>query len=217
MNDNVFREIDEELRRDRLLALWRKYGRLAIGGALAVVVVVAAQVGWEEYSRQQTLAVGVQYHTATELLGQGNEDTARAAFAMIGKEGGEGYASLARFHEAALVSAKGDTEGAIQIYREIAEDGDTPVTLRNLARILGAYRRIDREDPDTLVSELEPLAAAESPWRHSALEITALVAIRSGERAKAREIYTGLAADPDAPEMLRQRAEEMSTALGEGS
>jgi len=217
VNDNVFREIDEELRRDRLLALWRKYGRLAIGGALAVVVVVAAQVGWEEYSRQQTLAVGVQYHTATELLGQGNEDTARAAFAMIGKEGGEGYASLARFHEAALVSAKGDTEGAIQIYREIAEDGDTPVTLRNLARILGAYRRIDREDPDTLVSELEPLAAAESPWRHSALEITALVAIRSGERAKAREIYTGLAADPDAPEMLRQRAEEMSTALGEGS
>ena len=135
MNDNVFREIDEELRRDRLLALWRKYGRLAIGGALAVVVVVAAQVGWEEYSRQQTLAVGVQYHTATELLGQGNEDTARPAFAMIGKEGGEGYASLARFHEAALVSAKGDTEGAIQIYREIAEDGDTPVDVIGRASV----------------------------------------------------------------------------------
>lgn len=217
MNDNVFREIDEELRRDRLLALWRKYGRFAIGGALAVVIIVAAKGGWEKYSRQQTLATGVQYHTATELLGQGNEDTARAAFAMIAKEGSEGYASLARFHEAALVSAKGDTEGAIQIYREITEDGGAPVTLRNLARILGAYRRIDREDPDTLLSELEPLTAAGSSWRHSALEITALVAIRSGERAKAREIYTRLAADPDAPEMLRQRAEEMSTALGEES
>ena len=218
MNDDVvFREIDEELRRDRLLALWQRYGRLIIGSAIAVVLVVAARAGWGEYSRQQILETSIRYHTATELLRQGNEDTAQAAFAMIAEEGDEGYASLARLHEAALVSAKGDTEGAIRIYREIAEDGGTPATLRDLARILGAYRRIDREDPKTLLSELEPLAAAESPWRHSALEITALVAIRSGERARAREIYIGLAADPDVPERLRQRAEEMSTALGEES
>jgi len=215
VNDNVFREIDEELRRDRLFALWRRYGRLVISAAIAVVIIAIAKVGWDEYTLRQTLVIGTQYHTATELLGQGNEDTARAAFAMIGKEGGKGYASLARLHEAAVVSAKGDTESAIQIYRAIADDSGTPETLRDLARILGAYRRIDREDPEALVSELEPLTAVGSPWRHSALEIIALIAIRSGEHVKAREIYTSLAADPDTPNMLQQRAEEMSAALSE--
>ncbi|MCE2510278.1 MAG: tetratricopeptide repeat protein [Alphaproteobacteria bacterium] len=213
MNDNVFREIDEELRRDRLLALWQRYGRLVIVGAVSLVVVVAAKVGWGEYDRRAGLEASLRYYTATELLQQGNEDAARAAFVLIAEDGREGYATLARLHEAALLSAKGDTEGAIRIYNAVAEDGDTPATLRSLARILGAYRRIDREEPATLVSEVEPLTAEDSPWRHSALEITALVAIRSGEKPKAREIYMGLAEDPDTPQALRQRAQDMASAL----
>ena len=217
MNDSVFREIDEELRRDRLLALWRKYGRFVIVSAVAVVAIVSMKVGWSEYTHRQALETSAEYYAANELLQQGNEDAARAAFGRIAEEGSEGYAALARLHEAARISSKGDIEGAIRIYDEIAEDGGAPRTLRNLALILSAYRRIDREDPETLLSEVEPLTAEDSPWRHSALEITALIALRSGERPKAREIYTKLAADPDAPQMLRQRAQDMTTALGEES
>lgn len=217
MNDNVFREIDEELRRDRLLALWKQYGRFAIGGVVALVAIVAMKVGWGEYSQHQALKAGMRYHAATELLRQGNEEAARAAFAFLAEDGGEGYAVLARLHEAALASSGGDIAGAIRLYGEIADDDDVPAAFRDLARILGAFRRVDREDPETLVEELAPLTAAENPWRHSALEITALVAIRTGETAKAREIYENLAADPKAPEMLGQRAKEMATALGEKS
>jgi len=213
--DNLFREINEEMRRDRFLALWQKYGRFLIGGVIALVVGVAGNVGWAEYSRQQALEVGARYHAAANLLQQGNEDIARAAFATLGQDSNGGYAILARLHEAALVSAKRDTEGAILLYREIAEDADVPVAFRDLAHIMGALRRIDRADPEKLVAELAPLRAMDSPWRHSALEITALVAIRTGERTKAREIYASLAEDITAPESLRQRAGEMVTALGE--
>lgn len=217
MNDTIFREINEELRRDRLLALWRKYGRLVIGGAVALVLVVAGKTGWDEYNRRQALADGLRYHVATELLRQGNEDAARAAFAALAEDGRGGYVTLARLHEAAIVSAQGDTEGAIRIYQAIAGDNSVPDSLRSLARILSAFRRIDREDPETLIGELAPLTGMENPWRHSALEITALVAIRAGEIGKAREIYTKLATDPEAPRMLRQRAEQMATALSEES
>ena len=217
MTDNLFREINEEMRQDRFRALWQKYGRFLIGGTIALVVAVAGNVGWSEYSRQQALESGAQYQVAASLLEQGNEEVARAAFASLGQDSTEGYAILARLHEAALVSAKRDAEGAILLYREIAEDADVPMAFRDLAHVLGALRRIDREDPEKLVAELAPLSAVDSPWRHSTLEITALVAIRMGERAKARKIYESLAGDDTAPESLRQRAGEMVTALGEKS
>lgn len=217
MDDNVFREIDEELRRDRLLALWRRYGRFVVGGVVALVAVVAASIGWEGYSRQQALETGAHYYAAVELLRQGNEDAARAAFADLAEDGEEGYAAMAHLHQAALLSAKGDVDGAIHHYREISKDSDVPPAFRGLAQILGALRRIDREDPETLTAELEPLTEMGNPWRHSALEITALVAMRVGERNKALAIYTSLAADPGTPKKMRQRAVEMGALLGEGS
>jgi hypothetical protein len=58
------------------------------------------------------------------------------------------------------------------------------------------------------------LTAGNSPWRHSALELTALLAQRSGDAAKAREIYTSLADDPTTPRQLRGRAAEMVAVLG---
>jgi hypothetical protein len=35
---DIFKEIDEELRRDRMEQVWRKHGRLIIGLAAAAVV-----------------------------------------------------------------------------------------------------------------------------------------------------------------------------------
>src|SRR5690606_13983382 len=44
--DNIFREIDEELRSDRMRSLWRRFAPYVIGAAVGVVVLVAANEGW---------------------------------------------------------------------------------------------------------------------------------------------------------------------------
>ena len=64
-----------------------------------------------------------------------------------------------------------------------------------------------------MTKRLQPLTEPGNPWRYSALEITAVLAHRSGDKAKAQEILTGLADDLDAPQALRQRATEMLAAL----
>ncbi len=60
---------------------------------------------------------------------------------------------------------------------------------------------------------MEPLAAAGEPFRATARELLALLALREGDRTDARALYTKIADDREAPSGLRQRATQMLTAL----
>ena len=73
---------------------------------------------------------------------------------------------------------------------------------------------LDKGDPTALRRDLEPLAAHNSAWRFTAIELSAALAVRSGDMAKARELYAKLADDSETPVGLRGRAAEMLAALG---
>ncbi len=66
-----------------------------------------------------------------------------------------------------------------------------------------------------LRGHLEPLAADGQPFHASARELLALIALREGDRAGARELYTKIADDREAPSGLHARAAQMLAALKE--
>ena len=103
--------------------------------------------------------------------------------------------------------------GMIKAYRAIAADADMAPELRNVATLLAGLHDIDSSDPVRLEQQLAALSVANSPWRHSALELAAIAAARAGDAAKAREYYTRIVDDPTAPPGLRARASEMLAAL----
>ncbi len=86
---------------------------------------------------------------------------------------------------------------------------------RDLALLLSVMHQMEAAGPAELIERLAPLTATDNPWRHSALEATAVLAFRSGARARAREIFTRLADDATTPRGMRARAAEMLAILGE--
>ena len=46
---DIFREIEDELRRDNLLQLWSRYGKYVIAVAVLAVVVAGAIVAWRDH------------------------------------------------------------------------------------------------------------------------------------------------------------------------
>jgi len=210
---DIFREIDEELRRDQLDKLWKRYGGYVIGFAVVIVLIVAAFVGWREYQRRQGEAASVRYAAALEIAGKEDAGKAAEAFGVLAREATGGPAVLARFQEAALRAKAGDAAGTIAIYKALAADGSVDAVYRELAQLLSAMHQLATADPKSLITDLEPLTKEDSPWRPSALELTALAHLRAGERDAARDIYKKLADDLAAPQALRQRAAEMAAAL----
>ena len=86
---------------------------------------------------------------------------------------------------------------------------------RSAATLLSVLHQIDAGDPGSLRGRLEPLAAEGEPFRATARELLALLALREGDRAGARELYAKIADDRAAPSGLRQRATQMLAALKE--
>lgn len=208
---DFIREVDEDLRRENLEKLWRKYGTYALGAAVLVVLATAANVGWQRYSASLAVERAHQYDAALQLLAN-SDPTAADALLEVGDDE-DGYAVLALLHAAAVKAEAGDAAGATAIYERLAKDSGTDRQLRDLAVVLLALHTVDTADAAELTQRLQPLTAEDSPWRYSALEITALLARRAGDIEKAKQILTALADDLHAPQSLRRRATEMLAAL----
>jgi hypothetical protein len=213
---DIFREVDEDLRRDRLEQLWKRYGAWIIAAALLIVGATAAFTAWREYQAYQARLEGVAYTEAVGLAQAGQQEQAIDALAGIADGADDGHGLLARFEAAALRAQEGDKAAAIAAYQAIADDGGIDQLYRDLATVLGALHAIGDGEAQPIIARLQPIASGDSPWRPTALEVTALAQLRAGDKAAALETYKRLADDLAAPPGLRGRAAEMVQALGTG-
>ena len=212
----IFREVDEDVRKERYLKLWKAYGAYAIAFAVVVAVAVAGGVGWDRYRQSEREADGLRFAQALQLTQEGRHTEAAAAFAELGGSASAGYRTLSRFQEASALARAGDSAAAVAVYDGIAGDGGAEDALRDLAGLLAVMQLLDNAAPGELDLRLEPLVREDGVWRYSARELSGLVAQKRGEVAQAREIFAALAADPGAPAGVRSRAAEMFAALGGG-
>ena len=210
---DIFREVDEDLRHQRYSELWGRYGTYVIGAALAIVLAVAGGQGWRTYQTSAQEEEGQRFARAIGAAERGETDAAAAAFAGLAAEASSGYAILARFRQAAVLTKGGDREGAVRVYESIAADDNFDPTWRDLAVIYIATHTLDSADAGSLRARLEQITAAESPWRHSAHELIGLLVERTGGQEEARTIFEALAQDKTAPVNLRKRAERLTAVL----
>ncbi len=183
---------------------------------MLAVIIASAVVGWRNYQQSQRYEQGLKYAQALDLARADKTGAAMTAFAELAAEAGAGYAELARLQEAALLAKAGDGAGAAAVYEQVIDDSGANRIFRDLALILLALTIADNADPQALTGRLAPLTVEDSPWRHSALEVTALLHLRARDEAQAREIFTTLADDTTAPRNMRARASEMLASLGKG-
>ncbi|HEX6014193.1 MAG TPA: tetratricopeptide repeat protein [Geminicoccaceae bacterium] len=214
-SEEFIREVDEELRRDQLAKLWRRYGALVVALAVLVVAATAAKVGWDQWRQRHMAAEALRFAAAEQALAAGRDAEAAEQFAALAAEGDTGYAALARLKEAEAKLALKDEAGAVAALGRLAGEGaEDDLILRDLGALLALQREIDQGDPAELARRLEPLAAGDSPWRHRARELQALVAIRAGELERARGILAELSRDVGVPPTQQRRAEELLQAIG---
>ncbi|HML10127.1 MAG TPA: tetratricopeptide repeat protein [Stellaceae bacterium] len=209
---DIFREIDEELRRDNLLKLWKQYGRYVIAAAVVVMLIAGGIVAWRNHQLSLRQAQSERYQAALALLQQGKDAEAAKIFTTVGTEGGA-YGQLAAFEAADLSARSGDVKGAIAAYDKLAASTDLAPELRDAATLLSIMNGFADSDPQTIIDRLKPLAGGDSPWRGTALDLTAAAKLKAGDQTGALDIYKQLAADTAGPEGLRERAAEMAAIL----
>ena len=211
---DIFREVDEDLRHERYLKLWRRWrywllgvGVAALGAAVAYVMIADAR----ESARE---AEGRQFAAAMAGIESGRGSEAVEQLAMLSADSETGYAALARLAEADARAGRGDISGAIFVYDQIAADSRLDPLYRDLGALLAAQRLVDRASAAEVNQRLAPLLAGHSPWRPLAAELSAIAELRAGNETAARSLFAELVSDPAAPLGMRQRAAELLMSLG---
>lgn len=213
--DDIIREIEDDLRSDRLKRLWQRYHVLVYILAGLIVVAVAGYQYWRHIDAQRRAAESARYVAAMQQAERGDLKGAVEAFEALGHDAGGGYGTLARLYDADLRARQGDIEGALLRYDAIAGDSGADRQFRDLAVLLGAGLRVDRDDAASVTQRLQPLLADDNPWRFSARELVAAAALRAGNTADAHTALTRLSDDLQAPPGIRARAAELLKSLGE--
>ncbi len=212
--DAFIREVDEELRHERLLRLWKRFGPYLIALAVLIVLGTAAKVGYDRW-RDKRMAEEADRFRAAELALARDPEEAAELWLELAEESESGLGVLARFRAAAALREAGRAEEALEVLRRAAETAEEEL-VRELARLLWLQGRLDRDPPEELVPELEALAGADRPFRHAAREMMAVAALRAGDVARARELLEELADDATVPESQRERVRELLELLGGG-
>ncbi len=210
---DIFREVDEDLRRDNFEKLWKKYGKFAIALAVIVVIAVGGAQAWKAYDKQRRGAQSDSFSAALATGRGGDAAGGAAALLDLADPGAGGYPGLAALERARLLAEAGDTDGAIVLWDQISADSGLGTGFRDVATLLSVLHQADTGDPAMLRQRLEALAGDGLAFRGSARELMAVLALRAGDKAEATELYTQIADDRDLPAGLRARAAQMLAAL----
>jgi len=209
---DIFHEVDEEVRRERLKKLWDRYSIYVIGAAALIVAVIGAWRGYEYWQAKQAAAAGAAFESALSLSEAGKHDEAEAAFTKIAGEAPAGYRMLARFRAAADLAQAKPPE-AVKTYDELAADTSLGTTLQDLAAVRAGMLVVDNAPLSEMQRRLDPASAPERSFRHTARELLALSAWRNRDFAAARRYIDMIATDAETPAGTRARAEVLSALI----
>lgn len=209
---DIFREVDEEVRRERLEQLWKQYGNYITAALILVLACIGAWRGYVYWQERKAAEAGAAYEAATVLADEGKHPEAQAAFAKLASEGTPGYRTLARFREAAQLGLS-DAKAAVTAYDALAANASLGTPLQDLAAVRAGFLLVDTAPYQELRTRLEPLTAADRPFRHSARELLAFGAWRAGDNAAARQWIDTVVADPETPSTIRSRVDVLAALI----
>lgn len=217
LSDTLIREVDEDLRRDRLARLWKKYGSLLVGGAIVLVVIVAGAEGWRSYQRSAHADASRRLAEAARLVAT-DPSAAAHAFTALAEDGPGDIAVLARLRAADALARAGDRAGARDAYQKLSTTTSDPL-YASLGTLFRAMLALEQPQAnlaalETLSAELAPLTATDQPWRYTAQELLAAVSLERGDQLKAKELLEALRNDPQAPSEARARASQVLAQSG---
>jgi hypothetical protein len=209
---DIFHEVDEEVRREQFKKLWERYQVLVIAAAVLIVLGVAGWRGYDWWENKKAGEAGAAFEAAIALSEQGKHAEAEAAFSKIAQESTTAYRTLALVRAAAEL-AQTDPKAAVAAYDKIVADTSVGPELRDLAGLRAGALLIDSGSYAEASQRLEPLAAPDHTFRHTARELLALAAWRAGDTAAAKRWIEMINTDPGTPPDERNRMEMLSSLM----
>ena len=189
-DDLLIREVDDDLRAEKLQNWWQKFGSLLVGGCVTIVVATIAYQIANSYRDGKAEERTATLLEAISLADKGQTETALSKLSPLAQENSSAGA-LAGL-QAAYLKQKGEATMATA-FESLAQQDEQPV-IADLAKIQ---------------SEKLDAIGKESPFYALATEQKAIKYINGDKKPEARKLLLSLLDRTDLPNSQRQRLNEL--------
>ncbi len=186
--ETIFSEVDEELRRERMRNLWKRFAPFVIGAAVVVVLVVAANEGWNWYKNSASATASDAFYSAVELADTDQVAQAQEALEAVAADSTGQYPLLARFRQASLLAQDGKADAAIAAFDALATEASDK-SVRELALLRAAFLLADKADVAGVRARVDGLINPENTMSALAQEAVGLAQYAAGDADGARATF----------------------------
>ena len=207
MSEEFVREVDEDIKEEQRIKLWKKVFPYVVSVSLGIIIFTSGYVFWNNYTESLNQQLGDDFTAAVQLANEEDLDASILALDRIVDEGSDGYVTLAKMKKASLLIQRGELELGLNIYLDL-ERNAVDQSFRDIASILYVLNSMDTEDPKALLEKINKLESSQI-WRSSALEMKAFLKLKQNKVEEARKIFEGILNLPSTPSSLATRAKSM--------
>ena len=216
-NEDAFiLEVNEELKNEKIKQIWEKYGLFIIA---VVTVSLTAAISFETikgWYNKKFQDISDTYSAAVVLQEQEKYDESNNILKNIEEKADNHiYAQLAQFQRANVLLEQNKTDEAIAILQNIIDNEKSDKSLKEVAIIKIASHKLENANFEDIEALLKGMIDENGNWTVIAQEILAMSAIKHKNLDKAKELYASILANPETPENMKNKAQDMLLLLNE--
>ncbi|WP_171207194.1 MULTISPECIES: tetratricopeptide repeat protein [unclassified Ruegeria] len=208
--DSFIDEVTEEVRRDRMYLLLRRWGWV---GVVAVVAIVGG-AAFNEYRKASKAAQAEALGDSILAALQQNNSAERANSLQAVVTETPGEDAILKMLLAESQVQNGNLDAAVANLNAVAVQGDLPEIYRAMATFKALLLQSESLPAADRRQQFEALTAPGAPLRLLAEEQIALIDVTEGNTQAALDRLQTLRQDAEASTSLQQRAAQMIVALG---
>ena len=182
---DIFDEVSEELKQDRLIQIWKKFSKFIISFFVITIVTILSYQLFLNWSEKKLEASSQQFFTALEKLDNKKYEESFKIFLKNSNESHEGYRVMSLFGLAETNYKIGKIREMALNYKNIYEDVNIGLYYRNLSRLLSVMKD-NISSFEKQINILKPILNSPSKLQLLAAELEVMLHIRSDNLNEAK-------------------------------
>ena len=209
MSEPLENEIEEELRKKQLKALWDRFGLYLI----ALILIIVMSFGGYEFSKylgyKNSESASDQYEKALAVLDNENNSDAIDIFESLVNES-NGYSGLSLFNLSNIAIKEGNKVLALEYLARAAKDKNLSKKINDFAILKSGYIMLDNAEITNIEDKLSSLLNSQGPFSFYAKEIIALAYYRDNRYQESSKKFNDIANDASSPRNIASRSKIFS-------
>ena len=182
---DIFDEVSEELKQDRLIQIWKKFSKYIISFFVITILTILSYQLFLNWSEKKLEASSQQFFTALEKLDNKKYEESFKIFLKSSNEQNEGYRVMSLFGLAETNYKVGKIKEMALNYKNIYEDVNIGLYYRNLSRLLSVMKD-NVSSFEQQINILKPILNSPSKLQLLAAELEVILHIRSDNLNEAK-------------------------------